>query len=194
MVAGVALGALALGIVVWVGVHALFIDAQVEVPVAAAAAAPTASVTDYPVRLVIPTLHVDASVQQAGVVAGGRMAAPTNFTDVAWYKYGTVPGMTGSAVIDGHLDNGLGLSGVFKNLSTLAPGDDVQVITESGKTLTFSVVKVATYPYDSLPASIFTADDAARLNLITCTGGWIYSNTEGMTYDHRLVVYTVLKS
>lgn len=151
---------------------------------------PPPAATEPPVRLVIPALNLDVRVQQAGLVAGNRMAAPTNFSDVAWYKYGTVPGAVGSAVIAGHLDNGLGLNGVFKNLSKLKVGDEIDVLTASS-TVRFVVERVETYRFDQVPSSIFTAADAARLNLITCAGAWIKTPRLGWTVDHRLVVYAV---
>lgn len=153
---------------------------------------PPPAATDPPLRLVIPAIKLDARVQEAGLLAGNRMAAPTNFSDVAWYKYGTVPGAAGSAVIAGHLDKGLGLSGVFKNLSKLEAGDEIDVLTASG-TVRFVVERLETYPYDQVPAAIFTATDAARLNLVTCAGKWIKTKTLGWTVDHRLVVYAVLR-
>src|SRR5581483_3680239 len=85
------------------------------------------SSADLPARLIIPSLHIDAPVEYVGVNAAGNMRAPSNFTDVAWYDRGTVPGTQGSAVMDGHVDNGLGLPGVFKNLATLQPGADIYV-------------------------------------------------------------------
>ena len=74
-------------------------------PAISASAAPG----EYPARLRIPALGIDAHVQQTGLTKSGAMGAPTNFTDVAWYKFGPVPGQMGSAVIDSHMDNGLAL-------------------------------------------------------------------------------------
>ncbi len=147
---------------------------------------------DLPLRLDIPSLHIDAAVQDVGVKPDGSMGTPNNFTDVAWYKYGTVPGEIGSAVIDGHVDNGLSLAGVFKHLNNIEVGDEVDVQTESGKTLRFTVAAIADYDYKSVPTNqLFNASDVPRLNLITCDGAWVKGEK---TYDHRLVVYTTLTS
>jgi sortase A len=166
-------------------VHALWYapDAEVAGPYVAATS------TD-PVRLIIPKLNIDAAVQDVGLTKAGAMGVPNNFTDVAWYKLGVRPGKLGSAVIDGHVDNGLSLAGVFKHLSDIQIGDDVFVQEEDGSRLHFVVTDIQSYPYQDAPApDIFTRADAARLNLITCEGVWIPS---GKTYDHRLVVYTEL--
>ena len=90
--------------------------------------------------------------------------------------------------MSGHLDNGLALPGVFKHLGDLKPGSDVYVITEDGSKLRFVVVGTQTYPYKEAPRElIFVQNDAARLNLVTCTGSWVASDK---TYDERIVVFT----
>jgi sortase (surface protein transpeptidase) len=147
---------------------------------------------EAPARLIIPALGINANVQQVGVNATGAMGVPSNFTDVAWYRDGTTPGQLGSAVIDGHVDNGLGLDGVFKHLADIKIGDDVYVQTKAGTKLHFVVSDIESYPYHDVPTDkIFNPTDAQRLNLITCEGAWV---SGGRTYDHRLVVYTTLVS
>lgn len=161
-------------------------DASMNVPTSTAPI--TADSATEPEQLLIPSLSINAHVQHVGTNAKGMMAVPSNFTDVAWYKYGTVPGKLGSAVIDGHVDNGLALAGVFKHLGDIKVGDDVFVVTMNGKKLHFVVSDVETYPYTDGPADrIFNASDAAHLNLITCAGTWVKG---GHTYNERLVVYT----
>lgn len=170
------------------------VNATVLAPQEGAGAAPAVQSVvapgDAPARLAIPALGIDANVQQAGLTKAGAMGTPSNFTDVAWYKYGPAPGQAGSAVIDGHVDNGLSLAGVFKHLGDIKPGDDVYVTTESGQRLHFKVSDIEIYPYQDAPTDlIFNRDDAVRLNLITCDGTWVKG---GHTYNERLVVYTTL--
>lgn len=145
---------------------------------------------ELPRQLRIPGLGVDALVKHVGITQEGKMATPGNFTDVGWYKYGTVPGFLGSAVVDGHVDNALGLDGVFKHLGDLKAGDDIYIDTASSTPLHFIVEEVVSYPAREVPLErLFGAKDSARLNLITCTGDWVQSDKE---YDRRLVVYAVL--
>ena len=144
-----------------------------------------------PARLVIPAISVDATVEHVGVGVSGNMAVPMSYDNVGWYRFGALPGELGSAVIAGHFDNGLGLSGVFKNLSRLKPGDYIEVITKEGERISFRVERLETYPYDRVPKSIFTEADAARLNLITCGGRWIKTKELGWTVDSRTVAYAV---
>jgi sortase (surface protein transpeptidase) len=150
-----------------------------------------AATSMQPVRLIIPSLSIDANVQHVGIGSKGNMAVPSNYTDVGWYRYGTAPGRLGSAVIDGHVDNGLALPGVFKHLSDIKKGADVYVMIEDGARLHFIVTDVQLYPYKEAPVDlIFNQADTARLNLITCDGAWVQGDR---TYDHRLVVFTELQ-
>ncbi len=145
-----------------------------------------------PDRLLIPKLGIDTDVQHVGITTAGNMAAPNNFVDVSWYKFGTTPGKLGSAVIAGHEDNALSLDGVFKHLEDLEIGDRVFVVDEGGRRLEFKVVEIKIHPYNLAGAElerIFNATGKARLNLITCAGDWL---PEAKTNDKRLVIYTEL--
>jgi LPXTG-site transpeptidase (sortase) family protein len=185
---------IAAGVFVWTFVHAVVYAPEDAgpIPVMQAGASPglyQVGTSSLPSRLVIPSLGINAHIQYVGENALGNMRAPDNFTDVAWYEYGTVPGTVGSAVIDGHVDNGLGLDGVFKHLSDIVVGADVYIETAGGATLHFKVSDIEVYPYQSVPETLFTQNDATRLNLITCDGNWV---TGGDTYDQRVVIYTRL--
>lgn len=146
------------------------------------------NVAAFPVRISIPALGINARVQQVGLTTSGRMANPNNFTDVGWYKHGTIPGSEGSAVIAGHVDNALGLYGVFARLEDIVPGSDIEITTDRKETLRFRVYNVQKYPYDKVPTDlIFNKHDDAYLNLITCAGSWV---KDKKTYDERIVVFS----
>lgn len=145
------------------------------------------SVESRPARLMIPAVGVDADVQEVGITTEGNMGVPNNFYQTGWYKYGPVPGQRGSAVISGHVDNGLGLDGVFKRLKDVKTGDEIFVQTQSGDTLRFVVEETDSYVVASAPLTrIFNRDGARRLNLITCDGTW---DAAAESYDRRRVVY-----
>lgn len=170
-------------------VRAFFYSPDTEIPVPPDQALET-SPLQHPRRLAIPSLGIDTMVQEVGVNTEGNMGVPSNFTDVGWYKYGVVPGGRGSAVIAGHVDNGLGLSGVFKKLDEIEIGDEIIVEREDGGQLTFVVTGKKSYPYDAVPTEIiFNPAGSQRLNLITCGGSWVKS---AKTYDQRLVVFAKL--
>lgn len=145
-----------------------------------------------PDHLLIPKLNINADIQRLGITKKGNMAAPNNFTDVSWYKLGTIPGQDGSAVIAGHEDNAISLDGVFKHLEDLEINDRIYVVDEAGQKLEFKVVEKQIYPYNlSGPEleRVFNEKGKPRLNLITCAGHWLPS---AHTNDKRLVVYTEL--
>jgi LPXTG-site transpeptidase (sortase) family protein len=140
---------------------------------------------EFYMRLTIPSINVDAKITTLGLNAKGNMAAPKNFFDVGLYKYGTFPGDVGSAVIAGHVNNGLALPAVFANLKNLKPGDDVYVDTKKDTRLHFVVTGSKVYAYDSNPSVVFNDKSGKILNLITCSGTFI---KELRTHDKRLVV------
>ncbi|MBX4189425.1 class F sortase [Candidatus Parcubacteria bacterium] len=152
---------------------------------------PKVKVPVEPAYLKIPSIDLDADVQYVGKTTKGTMSSPTNYTDAGWYRAGPVPGSVGSAVMDGHVDNGFALPGVFKHLSELQAGDDVYVVRNDGKKLHFKVTDVKIFPGASAPTDLIfsSSDGKAHLNLITCSGDWI---KESKTYDARLVVFTTL--
>ncbi|MCC2630775.1 MAG: peptidase sortase [Candidatus Paceibacter sp.] len=168
--------------------HALVAPkAEEEMSVSVAHQPLEASTTD-PVRLIIPSIGVDAKVQHVGISKQGTMAVPTNYTDVGWYKFGSVPGELGSAVIAGHLDNGFGLSGVFRKLGELQIGDEIIVQDKAGTRSHFRVTKTEVLGSGIQDTEeIFAMSDSARLNLITCEGDWI---PEKESYGSRRVVFT----
>jgi sortase A len=190
--------ALAVGVFTATLVHAVWYAPELEVTDASAVqgtsipAELAADSKDYPSRLTIPTLNIDANVQHVGIAASGNLAVPNNFTDVAWYRNGALPGQDGTAVMDGHVDNGLSLAGVFKHLDSIQKGTDIYVVTGDGTKLHYEVSDIELYPYQDVPmADIVTKSGPPRLALITCDGAWVQGQR---TYDHRLVVYANLVS
>ncbi len=118
------------------------------------------------------------------------MDVPTNSVDVGWFKEGSAPGETGSAVIDGHLDARDGTAGVFQSLGSLQVGDKVQISDSSGVVSSFVVWQKKEYDWDARPPEVFNKNDGKYLNLITCTGVWNFGK---QSYGKRLVVFTTLE-
>lgn len=139
-----------------------------------------------PVRLQVPSIGIDAKVQQVGKKDDGSMGTPTNFDDVGWYMLGSRPGEAGSAVFDGHVNNARTAAGVFQNLSKIKLGDYITVSDESGRTVVYKVRQTDLYDTDNAPlASIFATTGPSQIVLITCDGDW---NTTARTYNKRFVV------
>lgn len=138
-------------------------------------------------RLVIPRIGVDAQIEPVGIDRSGAMAAPSSLDGVGWYKNGPEPGETGDAVIDGHY--GVSQPAVFRELSQLRPGDEIDIFWPDGRTTAFKVSATQTVPAGSHPPDLFGHSGPARLSLITCSGAWIQSTR---TYSDRLIVTAML--
>ena len=126
----------------------------------------------YPQYLRIPSIGVKAKVQKVGITKLGNMSTPNNYTDVGWFKYGTMPA-------------------VFADLKDVKVGSDVYIDQASGDTLHFVVRDIKTYDYKAPTEEIFNQNDAPLLKLITCTGSWI---SEYRTHNQRLVITAVESS
>ena len=153
---------------------------------------PTVQRNAVPVRLLIPAIGVNASIEDVSVTPAGDLAVPQQhpWEDVGWYAAGARPGEQGSAVIDGHLDRPGGSPAVFWYLRNMRVGDAVMVVDATGKTLKFHVREIGFYPPQDAPIQqIFGNDTGTYLNLITCAGDWIPSQHQTTL---RLVVYTTL--
>jgi len=138
-----------------------------------------------PVRLEIPKLGIDASIEAVATDKNGSMGVPADYHDVAWYAPGVIPGDAGDAVISGHLDwvvSGKLTPAVFTNLGSLKPGDKVEIVGQDGKALDFSVNDARLLAYNASPAKagLFASGGPARVTLITCAG----------TFDQSLHQYT----
>ncbi len=200
--AGCAVGALATVIIVAAAARALLQNPTPEVaaPVglaAAAAAIQAPSPGLHPAEIIIPAIGVDAKTEDAGAIPGGAVALPSSLSTVGWYKYGVMPGQAGTAVLYARYESDSGHAGVFKRLYELQAGDTFSIKTDDGRTLHFVVDSTATYPYDAVPQDALgggPGDGAAHAALITGAGARLYDPLEGMTQDHRLVVYATLSS
>lgn len=139
-----------------------------------------------PARISIPSIDVTAPVEMVAQKSDGSMATPSSFFSVGWYKLGPKPGANGNAVFAGHVNNALGMNGVFANLERVKLGDRIEVADASGRVLAYEVVSREVYPTASAPIrDIFSTAGSSQLVLITCEGDWISS---ARSYDHRLVL------
>lgn len=141
-----------------------------------------------PVRLEIPTLNIDASVEHVGVTDFGSMDVPENPDNVAWFDLGPRPGEKGSSVMDGHAGWSEGKAAVFDNLYKVRKGDKVFVTDDKGITLTFIVRETRRYDPGGDSSYVFSSNDGkSHLNLITCEGEW---DKVSRSSSIRLVVFT----
>jgi LPXTG-site transpeptidase (sortase) family protein len=145
-----------------------------------------------PLKLLIPSISINASIVAMGLTKDGKMDVPNNFTEIGWYKLGAKPGEKGSAVMGAHVDNGGNISGVFKNLKNVKVGDEIKVLNSDGNYLVYKVTDRKIYDYRTTDTQeIFAKNDTSRLNLITCYGTFLPKEN---TYNQRLVVFAELVS
>jgi hypothetical protein len=153
-----------------------------------------------PTRLLIPNIGLNAEILALGPSANGAMQAPQRggphdpiWGEVYWWKVGTIPGLTGNAVIAGHVNRPDGSPATFTYLDKLNVGDIIEVQTAGGRTLFFRVTEKATPSAyvrssdDPTMGRIFGPALEPHLNLITCWGRW-----DGKEYNQRLVIYSTL--
>ena len=125
-----------------------------------------------PVGISIPAIGVTSRLVGLGLNHDGSVEVPADAELAGWYRLGTRPGATGSAVILGHVDSDEGPA-VFYLLRTLARGDLVDVATADGRTEGFRVQSVRTYPNGEFPAQrVYAARGSRILNLVTCGGAY----------------------
>lgn len=143
-------------------------------PAAADAAAGFRSPRKYadiaaPVRLRIPAIGVDSTIQRLGLDADGAIAAP-GFQNAGWYEAGPRPGQPGPAILLGHYDTRTGPA-VFYRLPELGPGAQVLVDRADGSTVRFRIqgrmqVAKSRFPADLVYGPTLTPS----LRLVTCGG------------------------
>jgi hypothetical protein len=158
---------------------------------ALAAAHPAAPARSVPVSIRIPAMGVSVSLSQLGVNADGSPQVPTKYQEPGWYKLGPAPGMMGSAVILGHVDDKKGPA-VFYKLGSLKAGDKVDVSLASGVVNHFAVKSVETYLKAQFPSQkVYGSHGYRGLQLVTCGGA--FDKATGH-YLSNVVAYTTLVS
>src|SRR5664280_180927 len=147
------------------------------------------STASPPDRLMIPRLGLSVTLGTLGLNADGTVQVPTTAEQAGWFRLGPTPGRIGSAVILGHVDSFRG-PGVFFQVRSLEPGDQVDVLLANGVVAHFTVTALSTYPKQSFPAQeVYGSHGASQLQLVTC-GGTFDSGTG--SYLSNVVAYSTL--
>lgn len=148
---------------------------------AASSAAPTAAPAtpdglprSAPTRLTIASIGVSSTLQTLGLDRDGTtMQLPPNPKQAGWYKLGATPGQDGPTIITGYIASAAG-PGVFHRLAGLRKNDTIQLKRTDGRTVTYRVTRIVSYPKDTFPTNkVFTSSPVPTLRLIT-TGGSLH--------------------
>jgi len=154
---------------------------------------PPVAVVAYsvPTSLRIPAIALSVPLSTLGLNLDGTVQVPTGDQVPGWFRLGPSPGQVGSSVILGHVDSYRG-PGVFFNLRTLTPGDQVQVSLTDGAVATFAVTNVAMYTKTQFPADqVYASHGDSSLQLVTCGGTF---DTQTGHYLSNIVVYSTFVS
>ncbi|MFF3676132.1 class F sortase [Streptomyces sp. NPDC002120] len=151
-----------------------------------AAGAEPALARSEPQKITIPSLGLSSSLETLRQNADGTMQTPKDPALAGWYEPGPTPGSQGPAVIAGHVTWN-GAAAVFEKLKTMKTGDTIKVARRDGKTVTFTVDRVAEYPKAEFPTlEVYKNLDHAGLRLVTCGGDF---DPKKHYYDSNVVVF-----
>ena len=106
-------------------------DVRAEIPPTsvlqgAVPAAPKPEVFPSPLaRIRVPSIGVDAAIENKNITRDGVMESPSGPDVVAWYDFSAKPGLGGNAVFSGHVDYVQRGPAVFWDLRKLVDGDVV---------------------------------------------------------------------
>ncbi|WP_134772287.1 class F sortase [Ornithinimicrobium flavum] len=158
-------------------------------PGRSSAALPEIEPRPTPVRLAVPAVGLEVTVEDVGVRADGQMEIPDEGDRAGWYRHGPRPGAAeGSVVVAAHVDTDTG-PGAFLALTEVAEGDEVQVELSDGTSVTYRIVGGEQVAKTDLPVDdLFRRDGDPVLRLVTCTGDW---SPRAGSYTDNLVISAV---
>ncbi|WEK59877.1 MAG: class F sortase [Candidatus Microbacterium colombiense] len=138
-----------------------------------------------PLRVQIPAIDVDTTLEHLTLDPDGRLAAPVDFDRAGWYAEGVAPGDVGPSIIAGHVDSP-SAPAVFAEIDALVAGDDILVTMADGSVLTFVVSGTAQSAKADFPtASVYSNVPTPELRLITCGG--VFDSSTGHYLDNLIV-------
>jgi|GEM_PF-3723112 LPXTG-site transpeptidase (sortase) family protein len=153
------------------------------------------SATPTGLRLIIPSIGVNAPVNVRIMGTDGVMGIPNGKDDVVWYDFqnfggmGGFPGINGfggsNALFSGHVDYHPNFEAVFWNLHDLVQGDEIDVQLLDGSLVRYAVDWTQWIGDTDSFTQYALKDGSQELTIVTC-GGTFDPSTRN--YDHRLVV------
>ena len=129
-----------------------------------------------PVRIRIPAIDVDMTVQPEGLTDTGAMSLPVNPADAAWYRYGSWPGSTaGATVIAAHVDAIDYDIGPLSRLPDATAGTEIIVTAADGQDYRYVVQEAGMVSKPDVPWDmVFDRTGPPRLTIVTCGGQFDY--------------------
>ena len=141
--------------------------------------------TSPPVRVAIPAIGLSASVVPVGQDSAGHVKMPRPSV-AGWYRPAIGPGLSGPAVLVGHVDSYHGPA-VFYRLSGVRVGETLRVERADGSASTFTIGKITVVSKTDFPSqAVYAPTRRATIRLITCTGAF---DTDTSSYADSLIVW-----
>ncbi|WP_028281036.1 class F sortase [Arthrobacter sp. H5] len=144
-----------------------------------------------PVSFSIPAIGAGSELLSLGLRENGSLEVPPDGpgAPASWYNQSPTAGERGPSVLLGHVNATDGGPGVFADLRSLNPGDQIEVQREDGSTAVFAVDRGEQYQKDNFPTlEVYGNTDAAELRLITCDG----YNPDTGEFDDNYVIFATL--
>ena len=143
-----------------------------------------------PKKIIMPSIDVDAYLQNVGIDQNKEIAVPNNIHMGGWFVDSVRPGEKGLSIIDGHL-NGPSQDGIFINLEKVKSGDTYTIEFGDGSKKQFRIKDVKVVDLDEAASVLFSQDPAItnQLTLITCGGTY---DQQARLYDKRVIVTSEL--
>ncbi|WP_406041493.1 class F sortase [Micromonospora sp. NBC_00898] len=145
-----------------------------------------------PTTISIPRIGVNAEIMSLGTNPDGTVQVPPldQAQRAGWYSPGASPGEVGNAVIVGHVDSAKLGPAVFFNLGSLQRGDTITVAREDGRSVTFTVDEVTSYPKTNFPTElVYGPSDKPSLRVVTCGG--VFDQTARSYLNNIIVLATM---
>ncbi|WBB54791.1 class F sortase [Verrucosispora sp. WMMD573] len=174
------------------GTSAASPNASAEADLNGAQRVPSGLPRATPTSISIPRIGVQANIMTLGTNPDGTVQVPPldQALLAGWYEPGPSPGEPGNSVIVGHVDSAAIGPAVFFSLGALQPGDTVSVARADGRTATFRVDSVASYPKDAFPTDqVYGPSDRPGLRVITCGGQFDEATGD---YPDNVIVFASL--
>jgi LPXTG-site transpeptidase (sortase) family protein len=160
--------------------------------VAATKAGPARVPASPPVRIIIPSVGVNAPVVPEGLDRHHALELPplSAHNLAGWYDKSAMPGQRGASVIAGHVDSTTGTS-VFFSIRYLKTGDRILIEEADHHTVTFRVQWVQEASKAAFPAqAVYGYVPYPALRLVTCGGP--FDSATGHYLDN-IIVYASTK-
>ena len=149
---------------------------------------PEALAESLPLTLAAPAIGLESELLHLGLREDGSLDVPPGDqgSPAGWYENSPTPGERGPAVLLGHVSAYGNGDGVFRHLSELEPGDEIEVLREDGTTAVFAVDRGQKYDKGEFPTDEVYGNTAGpELRLITCDGYNMWTRT----FEENYIVF-----